>query len=118
MSTPSRGTASSLPVTSGADEHDDASRAAQRRADKWMIAGALCMGMWIPGLIGFPIFMRGVWLQRQALRAGLSVRPMIVTLIVTLVPAILYSGFIIPIPSLKPVASGTQLSDYGVELIG
>src|ERR1043165_9842913 len=25
--------------------------------------------------------MRGVWLQRQALRAGLSVRPMIVTLI-------------------------------------
>ena len=29
---------------------------------------------------------------------------MIVTLIVTLVPAILYSGFIIPIPSLKPVA--------------
>ena len=39
------------------------------------------MGMWAPGLIGFPIFMRGVWLQRQALRAGLSVRPMIVTLI-------------------------------------
>ena len=25
--------------------------------------------------------MRGVWLQRQALRAGLSVRPMIVTLL-------------------------------------
>ena len=34
MSTPSRGTASSLPVTSGADEHDDASRAAQRRAEE------------------------------------------------------------------------------------
>ena len=31
---------------------------------------------------------------------------MIVTLIVTLVPAILYSGFIIPIPSLKPLAQG------------
>ena len=46
-----------------------------------MIAGAALMGMWAPGLIGFPIFMRGVWLQRQALRAGLSVRPMIVTLI-------------------------------------
>ena len=46
-----------------------------------MIVGAALMGMWAPGLIGFPIFMRGVWLQRQALRAGLSVRPMIVTLI-------------------------------------
>ena len=63
------------------DAHHDESRQAQRRADKWMIVGAALMGMWAPGLIGFPIFMRGVWLQRQALRAGLSVRPMIVTLI-------------------------------------
>ena len=63
------------------EDHDEASRQAQRRADKWMIVGAALMGMWAPGLIGFPIFMRGVWLQRQALRAGLSVRPMIVTLI-------------------------------------
>ena len=46
-----------------------------------MIVGAGLMGMWAPGIIGFPIFLRGVWLQRQALRAGLSVRPMIVTLI-------------------------------------
>ena len=46
-----------------------------------MIVGAALMGMWAPGLFGFPIFLRGVWLQRQALRAGLSVRPMIVTLI-------------------------------------
>jgi hypothetical protein len=63
------------------EDHHDESRLAQRRADKWMITGAALMGMWAPGLIGFPIFMRGVWLQRQALRAGLSVRPMIVTLI-------------------------------------
>jgi len=63
------------------EDHDEASRQAQRRADKWMIVGAALMGMWAPGLIGFPIFMRGIWLQRQALRAGLSVRPMIVTLI-------------------------------------
>ena len=63
------------------EDHHDESRLAQRRADKWMIVGAALMGMWAPGLIGFPIFMRGVWLQRQALRAGLSVRPMIVTLI-------------------------------------
>ncbi len=63
------------------EDHHEESRLAQRRADKWMIVGAALMGMWAPGLIGFPIFMRGVWLQRQALRAGLSVRPMIVTLI-------------------------------------
>src|SRR6201992_1404701 len=63
------------------EDHHDESRHAQRHADKWMIVGAALMGMWAPGLIGFPIFMRGVWLQRQALRAGLSVRPMIVTLI-------------------------------------
>ena len=65
----------------GLEDHHDESRLAQRRADKWMIVGAALMGMWAPGLLGFPIFMRGVWLQRQALRAGLSVRPMIVTLI-------------------------------------
>ena len=65
----------------GMAEHDEQSRLAQRRADKWMIVGAGLMGMWAPGLIGFPIFMRGVWLQRQSARAGLSMRPMIVTLI-------------------------------------
>ena len=63
------------------EEHDEESRLAQRRADKWMIIGAGLMGCWAPGLIGFPIFMRGIWLQRQAARAGLSMRPMIVTLI-------------------------------------
>ena len=63
------------------EDHHEESRLAQRRADKWMIIGAALMGMWAPGLIGFPIFMRGVQLQRQALRAGLSVRPMIVTLL-------------------------------------
>ncbi len=58
-----------------------------------MIVGAALMGMWAPGLIGFPIFMRGVWLQRQALRAGYSVRPMIVTLIgyLTLIDGMLNS---------------------------
>ena len=46
-----------------------------------MIIGAGLMGCWAPGIIGFPLFMRGIWLQRQAARAGLSMRPMIVTLI-------------------------------------
>jgi len=36
------------------EDHDEASRQAQRRADKWMIVGAALMGMWAPGLIGFP----------------------------------------------------------------
>ncbi|BBY93836.1 hypothetical protein MGALJ_35050 [Mycobacterium gallinarum] len=75
----------SLDVRSGGtvslEEHDEASRLAQRRADKWMIVGAGLMGMWAPGIFGLPIFLRGVWLQRQAARAGLSMRPMIVTLI-------------------------------------
>ena len=53
----------------GVEQHHEQSRLAQRRADKWMITGAALMGMWAPGLIGFPIFMRGVWLQRQALQA-------------------------------------------------
>src|SRR5690606_39194199 len=73
------------------EDHHALSRQAQRRADKWMIVGAALMGMWAPGIIGFPIFMRGVWLQREAARAGLSVRPMIVTLIGYLV---LIDGFL------------------------
>jgi hypothetical protein len=44
----------------GLEGHHDESQLAQRRADKWMIAGAALMGMWVPGIIGFPIFMRGV----------------------------------------------------------
>lgn len=65
----------------GIEEHETLSRTAQRRADRWMIAGAALMGMWVPGIIGLPVFLRGVWLQRQSLQAGLAVRPMIVTLI-------------------------------------
>ena len=34
-----------------------------------------------PGIFGLPLFLRGLFLQRQAQRAGLSVRPIIVTLI-------------------------------------
>ncbi|HZU49938.1 MAG TPA: hypothetical protein VFA16_22185, partial [Mycobacterium sp.] len=60
--------ATTIPPSGSASlaDHEDESRQAQRRADKWMIAGAALMGMWAPGLLGFPIFMRGVWLQRQA----------------------------------------------------
>ena len=65
----------------GLEDHYEKSRQAQRRADKWMIVGSILMGMWAPGIFGFPIFIRGVLLQRQALRAGLAVRPLIVTVI-------------------------------------
>jgi hypothetical protein len=65
----------------GLEDLYEKSRQAQRRADKWMIVGAGLMGMFAPGILGFPIFLRGVWLQRQALRAGLAVRPLIVTVL-------------------------------------
>ena len=63
------------------DAHQGESSDAQWRADKWMIAGTLLMGTGILGFIGFPLFLRGLWMQRQAANAGLSVRPLIVTLI-------------------------------------
>lgn len=63
------------------DAHQGASSAAQKQADRWMIAGTLLMGTGILGLIGFPIFLYGLRLQVNAAKAGLSVRPVIVTLI-------------------------------------
>lgn len=63
------------------DQHHEESRAAQRHADIWLTIGTALMGTFVLGFIGLPIFLRGVWLQRQAQKAGLSVRPIIVTLI-------------------------------------
>ncbi|NGY06257.1 hypothetical protein [Solimonas terrae] len=65
----------------GYDAHQIASQAAQRRADYWMISGTLLMGCAVLGLIGLPLFFRGIWLQSQAAKAGLTMRPTIVTLI-------------------------------------
>jgi hypothetical protein len=62
-------------------DHDELSRAAQNRADRWLIVGSLMMGSFVLGLIGLPLFLRGLWLLRKAQSDGLSVRPMIVTLI-------------------------------------
>jgi hypothetical protein len=66
---------------SGLDEHMAASAAAQRRADKWLISGSILIGTAALGIFGLPLFLRGVWLLRKAQRDGLSVRPMLVTLI-------------------------------------
>jgi hypothetical protein len=63
------------------DDHQERSREAQWQADKWMMAGSAFMGTAIFGLIGLPLFFRGLLLQNRAQRAGLSVRPTIVTLI-------------------------------------
>jgi hypothetical protein len=63
------------------DEHMEASRLAQRHADKWLISGSLLIGTAALGVFGLPLFLRGVWLLRRAQHAGFSVRPMIVTLI-------------------------------------
>jgi len=65
----------------GYDDHVEQSRQAQRHADKWMISGTILMGTAILGIFGLPLFLRGLFLQRKAQRAGLSVRPIIVTLI-------------------------------------
>jgi hypothetical protein len=63
------------------DEHLEQSQLAQRHADKWLISGSLLIGTAALGVFGLPLFLRGVWLLRRATIAGLSVRPMIVTLI-------------------------------------
>ena len=63
------------------DEHMEESRLAQRQADKWLISGSLLIGTAALGIFGLPLFLRGVWLLRRAQRDGLSVRPMLVTLI-------------------------------------
>jgi hypothetical protein len=63
------------------DQHHDESRRAQREADRWLIAGTILMGTLVLGPVGLPVFCRGVILLRRAQRAGLSVRPMMVTLI-------------------------------------
>ena len=66
---------------SGLDEHMAASQAAQRQADKWLISGSILIGTAALGIFGLPLFLRGVWLLRKAARDGLSVRPMLVTLL-------------------------------------
>lgn len=63
------------------DEHREESKQAQRKADRWLIVGTVLMGTLVLGPIGLPIFCRGVLLFRRAERAGLSVRPLMVTLI-------------------------------------
>jgi hypothetical protein len=63
------------------DDHLEQSRLAQRRADNWLIAGTLLMGTNVAGIFGFPLFLWGLALLRRALKSGLSVRPIIVTLI-------------------------------------
>ena len=63
------------------DDHQERSRQAQWQADKWLMSGSFFMGTAILGLIGLPLFLRGLVLQVRAQQDGLSVRPTIVTLI-------------------------------------
>jgi len=65
----------------GLDEHLQLSQAAQRRADRWMICGGMLIGTAAAGIFGLPLFLRGIWLQRNAQRDELTVRPMLVTLL-------------------------------------
>ncbi len=66
---------------SGYDDHLLASHEAQRQADRWLIAGTILMGTAVLGIFGLPLFLYGLSLQRKAQREGLTVRPIIVTLI-------------------------------------
>jgi hypothetical protein len=63
------------------DAHEEMSRAAQHRADRWLITGTVLMGTLVLGIVGLPFFVRGLVLLRNAQREGLSVRPLMVTLI-------------------------------------
>ena len=63
------------------DEHLEQSQRAQRQADKWLISGSLLIGTAALGIFGLPLFLWGVRLLRRAQRDGLSVRPMLVTLL-------------------------------------
>jgi len=56
----------------GYDAHQDHSSQAQKRADKWMISGTVLMGTGILGIIGLPLFLRGLVLQVNAARAGMD----------------------------------------------
>ncbi|HET8880602.1 MAG TPA: hypothetical protein VFM56_00370 [Solimonas sp.] len=73
---------STMTASPGAyDLHQQRSRDAQWRADKWMMTGVFFMGTAVLGLIGLPFFLRGLVLQIRAERAGFTVRPIMVTLI-------------------------------------
>ena len=48
------------------DDQLERSRLAQRRADKWLIAGTLLMGANVPGIVGLPLFLYGLVLVRRA----------------------------------------------------
>jgi len=69
------------PAGTGLDEHMERSRQVQRQADRWLIAGSVLIGTAALGIFGLPLFLRGVWILRQAAREGLTVRPMLVTLL-------------------------------------
>lgn len=63
------------------NQHEEESRLAQRQADKWLITGTAFMGTLVFGFIGLPIFLRGLYLQHKAGKDGMSIRPIMVTLI-------------------------------------
>jgi len=65
----------------GYNAHQAESRRAQWRADKWLMAGSFFMGTAVLGIIGLPLFLRGLALQVAAQREGLAVRPVLVTII-------------------------------------
>lgn len=63
------------------EEHLAASKAVQKDADKWLLAGSIGMGSMIFGLIGLPMFLYGLHKMNNAAKAGYTVRPILVNII-------------------------------------
>jgi hypothetical protein len=63
------------------EDHMAESKRVQRKADIYLMIGGFFMGTLVLGIIGFPIFFYGLMILRRAGREGLSVRPLMVTLI-------------------------------------
>lgn len=63
------------------EDHMAESKRVQRKADIYLMIGGFLMGTLVLGVIGFPIFFYGLTILRRAGKEGLSVRPLMVTLI-------------------------------------
>ena len=69
------------PASLSYEDHMAESKRVQRKADIYLMIGGFLMGTLVLGVIGFPIFFYGLTILRRAGKEGLSVRPLMVTLI-------------------------------------
>lgn len=70
-----------VPGDSSAEQSDESPH--QKRADRWMLVGALLCGSFILGPLGLPLIIYSFVILRRAERAGEAIRPWSVTIIGT-----------------------------------